>query len=113
MFPPDIKIDSSLHKPGIKHFAYLGYYVYYVLGDVYITDLEGHIIDAYKANRTIEEFTEAKMKINAFRDGAILLHGITSEAEEQEAQGKAPVPKGWQLVQQGKHKLVKNEVYHD
>lgn len=61
----------------IKHYAYLGRWVYFVVDTVYITDLDGNVIKQWSAIETDRlSFIDAKARMNDMRDGLILLHGI-------------------------------------
>ena len=97
----------------IKHYAYLGYWVYCVLGEVYICDIDGNLLDTYPADdNTLHNFTDAKARINDHREGLILLHGIIPNFKSKEEEKNIFTSQAWQRVKDGNHKMVKGLVNH-
>ena len=89
----------------IRHYAYLGHWVYFVIDTVYIADLDGNVIKQWPATETDRlSFIDAKYRVNDMRDGLILVHGIIpKEKEEEKPKEKKPIPKAWQLYIDRKH----------
>lgn len=101
--------------PAIKHYAYLGYWVYCVLGEVYICNTDGNIIDAYYADETtMNNFIDAKARINDHREGLVLLHGIIPNPDQPKDEEKPVINyPAWQRVKDGKHKLLQGAIINE
>ena len=89
----------------IKHYDYLGHWVYFVVDTVHIADLDGNVIVQWPATETDRlSFIDPKARMNDMQDGMILVHGIVPKVKgEEEPKKKKPIPKSWQLVIDGKH----------
>ncbi|KAA3642796.1 MAG: hypothetical protein DWQ07_19925 [Chloroflexi bacterium] len=59
----------------IKHYAYLGHWVYYFSGIVFICDVEGNILDTFEGDdQTLQSFVDAKSRIRDLSDGITIFH---------------------------------------
>ena len=80
-----------------------------------IINIDGNIIDAYPADEnTLHYFTDAKARINAHREGLILLHGIIPDFTSKEEKAKKVItPLAWQLLKEGKHPTFQGARQHE
>ena len=70
----------------IKHYAYLGHWVYYVIDTVYITDVHGNVTDQWPATESDKDsfIYFKKRSIQDSIDGAVLIHGRIPNFEDEE-----------------------------
>ena len=92
----------------IKHYAYPGHWVYYVIDTVYITDVHGNVTDQWPATESDKEsFIISKKKHEKdSHDGMVLMHDIIPQKKKKKKEKKKEyIPKAVQMVLDGTHPM--------